>query len=90
MLQTTAIVSKWGNSQAVRLPAEMIRQLGIHTNDEVVLQVIDDTLTITKPSTPRKGTIEYLFKGYSGEAFQTEFFNPIAPVGEEHRFCEPR
>jgi antitoxin MazE len=86
MLQTIAVISEWGNSQAVRLPAEMIRQLGIETNDEVVLQVIDDTLTITKPlipSMPRKGTIEYLFKDYSGESFQTEFVNPIEPVGEE-------
>jgi antitoxin MazE len=83
MLQTRAVVSKWGNSQAVRIPAEMIRQLGIQTNDEVVLRVIDETLTITKPSTPKKGTIEYLFKDYSGETFQTEFVNPIEPVGEE-------
>jgi antitoxin component of MazEF toxin-antitoxin module len=83
MLQTRAVVSLWGNSQAVRLPAEMIRQRGIQTNDEVVLQVIDDTLTITKPSTPKEGTIEYLFKDYSGESFQTELLNPIEPVGEE-------
>jgi antitoxin component of MazEF toxin-antitoxin module len=46
MLQTTAVISEWGNSQAVRLPSEMIRQLGIQTNDEVVLQVIDDTLPL--------------------------------------------
>jgi hypothetical protein len=61
----------------------MIWQLGIQTNDEVVLQVIDETLTITKPSTPKKGTIEYLFKDYSGESFQTELVNPREPVGEE-------
>jgi antitoxin MazE len=86
MLQTTAVISQWGNSEAVRLPAEMIRQLGIQTNDEVVLQVTDDTLTLRKPSIssmPRKGTIEYLFKDYSGESFQTEFVNPKEPVGEE-------
>jgi antitoxin MazE len=83
MLQTTAVVSKWGDSQALRLPAEVIRHLGIHTNDKVVLEVNNDKLTITKPSTPQEGTIEYLFKDYSGESFRTELINPIEPVGAE-------
>jgi antitoxin MazE len=73
----------WGNSQALRLPVEMTRQLGIHANDEVVLDLRDDVLTITKPTTPREGTIEYLFKDYSGGSFQTVLTNPGEPVGEE-------
>jgi len=83
MLRTKAKVSMWGNSQALRLPVEMSRQLGINTNDEVVLELKENVLTISKPSTPKKGTIEYLFKDYSGESFKTELTNPIEPVGEE-------
>jgi antitoxin MazE len=83
MLQTTAVVSQWGNSQALRLPAEVIRRLGIHTNDKVTLEVGKDTLTITKPSVPQEGTIEYLFKDYAGGSFSTEFTNPTEPVGAE-------
>jgi antitoxin component of MazEF toxin-antitoxin module len=83
MLQAKSTISMWGNSQALRIPVEMTRKLGIHANDEVVLQVRDDTLTITKPSTPREGTIEYLFKDYSGETFHTTLTNPTEPVGEE-------
>jgi antitoxin component of MazEF toxin-antitoxin module len=82
-MQATATVSMWGNSQALRIPVEMTRQLGIHANDEVVLDLRDDVLTITKPSTPREGTIEYLFKDYSGGSFKTVLTNPPEPVGEE-------
>ena len=83
MLRTKATVSMWGNSQALRLPIEMSRQLGINANDEVVLELREKVLTISKSSTPRKGTIEYLFKDYSGGSFKTELTNPVEPVGEE-------
>jgi len=83
MLQTKATVSMWGNSQALRLPVEITRQLGIRANDEVVLELRENVLTVSKPSTPREGTIEYLFKDYSGEHFKTELTNPIKPVGKE-------
>jgi antitoxin component of MazEF toxin-antitoxin module len=82
-MQTKATVSMWGNSQALRLPKEMTRCLGISANDEVILEVRENVLTISKPATPREGTIEYLFKDYSGESFNTELVNPIEPVGEE-------
>ena len=83
MLRTKATVSMWGNSHALRLPIEMSRKLGIRANDEVVLEVNNDVLTISKPSTPREGTIEYLFKDYSGESFNTKLTNPPEPLGEE-------
>ena len=83
MLRTKATVSMWGNSQALRLPVEMTRLLGIRANDEVVLEVRENVLTVTKPTTPREGTIEYLFKDYSGESFRTELTNPVEPVGRE-------
>jgi len=83
MLRTKATISMWGNSQALRIPVEMTRQLGIYPNDEVFLEVRENVLTVSKPETPREGTIEYLFKGYSGESFKTELANPVEPVGEE-------
>jgi len=83
MLRTKATVSMWGNSQALRLPIEMSRKLGIRANDEVVLELKEDVLTISKPSTPREGTIEHLFKDYSGESFKTKLTNPKKPLGDE-------
>ena len=83
MLRTKATVSMWGNSQALRIPVEMTRRLGICANDEVILEVREDVLTVSKPTTPREGTIEYLFRDYSGECFNTELINPGEPVGNE-------
>jgi antitoxin component of MazEF toxin-antitoxin module len=82
-MNITSVVSKWGNSQALRLPAEIMRRLELHTNDKVFLEVEDNKLTITKAPAPRKGTIEYLFKDYSGESFKTELVNPEEPAGKE-------
>ena len=83
MLRTKTTVSMWGNSQALRLPIEMSRKMGISANDEVVLELNEKVLTVSKPSTPRKGTIEYLFKDYSAKSFKTELTNPVEPLGEE-------
>jgi antitoxin component of MazEF toxin-antitoxin module len=83
MLRTKATVSMWANSQALRIPVEMTRQLGISANDEVVLEVRENVLTVSKPATPREGTIEYLFKDYLGESFRTYLTNPVEPVGNE-------
>ena len=83
MLQTKATVSMWGNSQALRIPIEMARQLGIRANDEVMLEVRENILAVSKVETPQVGTIEYLFRDYSGESFTTVLENPIEPVGEE-------
>jgi antitoxin component of MazEF toxin-antitoxin module len=83
MLRAKATVSMWGNSQALRIPVEMSRSLGIRANDEVVLEVRENILTVSKADVPRDGTIEYLFKDYSGESFRTELTNPAIPVGRE-------
>jgi antitoxin component of MazEF toxin-antitoxin module len=72
-----------GNSHALRIPAEMSRYLGIAADDEVVLEASENVLTVSKPETPREGTIEYLFKNYSGECFITELTNPAEPAGNE-------
>ena len=42
-------VSKWGNSLAVRLPAKLIAQLGLHEGDEIeIVKARGKTLEITK------------------------------------------
>ena len=35
-------VAKWGNSLAVRLPAELVRKLGLKEGDEIALTAGDD------------------------------------------------
>jgi antitoxin MazE len=88
-INTTAVISKWGNSHGLRLPSEILRILGINANDRVFLEVENDSgsaekkLVITKTPMPQKGTIEYLFKDYSGASFKTKLVNPTKPMGNE-------
>jgi len=54
---------------------------------KIFLKIMNNMLktkaTVSKSETPKEGTIEYLFKDYSGESFKTEITNPIEPVGNE-------
>jgi antitoxin component of MazEF toxin-antitoxin module len=58
-------------------------QLGLNTNNQVYPEVENDKLTITKVPVSRKGTLEYLFRDYSGEPFKTELVNPKESAGKE-------
>ena len=80
---TTTVITKWGNSHALRIPSKMIKSLGIESNDKVYLEVDEDKIIITKAPVPQKGTLEYLFKDYSGESFKTNLVNPVKPAGNE-------
>jgi hypothetical protein len=45
--------------------------------------IFNDRHIAAKTAIPQKGTIEYLFKDYSGESFKTELVNPTEAIGEE-------
>ena len=79
----SVIITKWGNSHALRIPSKIVKQMGIDCNDKVYLETAEDRIIITKAPIPKKGTLEYLFKDYSGESFKTKLVNPIVPVGNE-------
>ena len=80
---TSAVITKWGNSHALRIPSKMMKELGIECNDEVFLETREDKIIITKTPVPKKGTLEYLFRDYTGESFKTVLINPAEPVGNE-------
>jgi len=73
----------WGNTTALQIPDEVSRSLGLCADDEVVLEVRENVMTVSKADLPAEGTIEYLFKDYSGESFLTELTNPTVPLGQE-------
>jgi len=80
---TSAVITKWGNSLALRLPSKLIKEIDLDCNDKVYLEANDNKITISKTPTPKKGTLEYLFKDYSGKSFKTTLLNPLEPVGNE-------
>jgi len=42
------VISKWGNSSAVRLPKPYLKKLGIENNDTVKVSVQGNVITIEK------------------------------------------
>ena len=46
-------VAKWGNSLAVRLPADLVRELGLKEGDQVDLVKDDGTILVRRQSSTR-------------------------------------
>lgn len=54
------LVSKWGNSLAVRLPKELVEQMGLHPGDEIsIVKATKEQIDIEKIDR-RKAALERL------------------------------
>jgi antitoxin MazE len=83
-MQDAAVVSQWGNSKGIRMPVEVLKKARINLNDKLFFEVDEnERIILTKKPMPKQGTLEYLFKDYTGGAFQTELTNLGEPVGSE-------
>ena len=83
-MQEAAVVSQWGNSKGIRVPVEVLRKAQIDLNDKLFFEVDENKRVIlTKAPTLKQGTLEYLFKDYSGDKFQTELVDLGEPIGNE-------
>ena len=83
-MSISSTISKWGNSKAIRLPLEILEQANLSVNDRMYLNVDEnERIILTKIPSPQKGTLEYLFKDYTGGTFQTELNNLNEPIGKE-------
>jgi len=80
-----SVLSKWGNSKALRIPAQILKKAELDINDKVFFDVDEKTnkIIMSKLPIPKEGTLEYLFKDYSGEIFNTELIDLGDAVGEE-------
>jgi antitoxin MazE len=83
IMTAVSTIAKWGNSRALRIPAGVLRQLDLNDNDKVFLEVSKGKLIITKTPSPKKGSLEYLFRDYSGKSFKTKLVNPKEAAGNE-------
>ena len=73
-------VSKWGNSQGVRIPKKLLYSVGIGINDEVEIKAQNNTLVI-KPIA--KKTLDWYLEGYDGELDRYDWGNLDEPKGRE-------
>ncbi|MDJ0799439.1 MAG: AbrB/MazE/SpoVT family DNA-binding domain-containing protein [Calothrix sp. MO_167.B12] len=76
-----AIVAKWGNSLAVRIPQNLAKEIHLTEGTEIDLGVVDGTLVI-KPRTRKRYSLDELLEGITPENLHGEINSGIA-VGNE-------
>lgn len=83
----TLKVKKWGNSNGVRIPKNVMQFLGIHTDDTITIdtEIVDGRkrIVIESASAPKEDTIAELFKDYEGGSFKSEVIDFGEPIGKE-------
>jgi antitoxin MazE len=76
-----AIVAKWGNSLAVRIPQNLAKEIHLAEGTEIDLGVVDGTLVI-KPRNRKRYSLDELIEGITPENIHGEINSGIA-VGNE-------
>jgi antitoxin MazE len=76
-----AIVVKWGDSLAIRIPENLAEDLHLAEGIEVDLSAVDGTLVI-KPRSGKRYSLDELIKRITPENLHTEIDSGIA-VGNE-------
>lgn len=82
-------VAKWGNSKAIRLPRDLVKEAQLKDGDNLVAQLVENdngsrsfVFDIIPADQEIPKTIDELFKGYSGDVFQAEV-QEMKAVGNE-------
>lgn len=76
-----AMVAKWGNSLALRIPQYIVKEIQITEGTEVELVVLDGNLVV-KPKPRRRYSLEELVAGITPENLHSEVESGSA-VGHE-------
>ena len=83
-MHEATVISQWGNSKGIRIPVEVLRKVQLDLNDKLFFEVDEsERIILMKAPTPKQGTLEYLFKDYDGDSFQTELVDLGESVGNE-------
>ena len=73
-------VSKWGNSQGVRISKKILQNAEININDEVEIKVYNNTIIITPTS---KRTLDWYLDGYEEWDDRFDWGDNDEPMGRE-------
>ncbi|MDZ7960951.1 MAG: AbrB/MazE/SpoVT family DNA-binding domain-containing protein [Aulosira sp. DedQUE10] len=77
----TAVVAKWGNSLAIRIPRMVAEQVHVTEGTDITITVSGNSIVIT-PKKRKKYTLDELLEGMTPEKFHPEFETGNA-VGNE-------
>lgn len=76
-------IRKWGNSQGIRIPKNILETASIRENDKVEILAEQDCIIIRRPL-KKHLTIEERFKGYTGD-YRCHEADTGKPTGNEVR-----
>ena len=65
-------IQKWGNSDGIRIPSNILKSLNIKTNDILNIEQAGDKIIISVPK-KKKISLEDRFKEYHGKNLAKEF-----------------
>ena len=66
-----ARLQKWGNSDGIRIPSNILKSLNLKTNDKLELKQEDDKIIISKAKT--NISLAEKVKAYQGENLSKDF-----------------
>lgn len=78
---TTAVIGKWGNTNAIRIPKLLCDEIGLRAKDEVSLNVVDNKIVIGKLD--EQFSIHNLIKSWNGKRYNCKEMDWGEPVGDE-------
>ena len=80
-MERTLKITKWGNSQGVRLPKGALDLLSLNIGDELSISIMNDKIILS----PVKNEFRFsdLFSNYIGKTKQKEYWND-SPTGKEN------
>ena len=73
-------ISKWGNSQGVRISKKLLQRANIKLNDEVEIDARDNMLIIVPAS---RKTLDWYLEGYGNEPDRYDWGDSDEPKGRE-------
>ena len=65
-------IQKWGNSDGIRIPRNIIKSLNIKTNDILNIEEVNKKIIISIPE-KKKVSLEEKFKEYKGKNLSKDF-----------------
>lgn len=83
----TATLQKWGNSQGIRIPKQIIKDLSLKENDILSIERIDNTIVFKKAKVHKslKDRLEQFYNKPISKIkkIEVEEIDTGSPVGEE-------
>jgi antitoxin MazE len=78
-----AVISKWGNSLALRIPKAIAEELQLNEGSPISIETTEGKILITPKKQRKKYTLEELLEGMTEDKFHPEIDTGLPVGGEE-------